>query len=171
MKAEIALVAYTILCTAFIVFVLMLGIAGAKTDVLIFSGGQEPQIVKMPQFAYLGTQPLCKDDKIVSAVHYKAKGSNIYEKVIEYHEQTYLEKGWNPKFMRMLVIVQNVNKGFSTSGSVSISNTESSQENKALGTVSKYLSSNLTNSGSIAPSYYQNWTSQKFEVWFFLISE
>lgn len=140
------------------------------TIVLMFPNGQEPTVAKMPQFAYIGTQPLSKDDKILGTVHYSATGKNIYEKVLEYHEKTYLTKGWNPAKMRMLTTVKSVNKAFSTSGNVSVANTEGDNLTKnALNGVSKNTNSYMSSSGSVFPSYSKSWTDQKFDIWYFLV--
>lgn len=156
-----------------ILLFLMLGIAEARTDVLIFSGGQEPTIAKMPQFAYLGTRPLTLDDKIIDCVHYKATGEDIYEKVIQYHEKTYLEKGWNPARMRLLVVVKSVNKVFALSGNVNANFSESTGGQKSLYSpqeqIYKQSFSTINSYGSIFPSYNKSWTDQKFTIYFFLV--
>lgn len=172
-KDEVNLTLWTVMLFLMIVLVLMLTIgnshAQTKTSVLIFSQGQEPTVSKIPPFALIGTRPLTADDRILEADHYSATGKNIYQQIIACHQKAYLKHKWNPAKMRMLVVVKNVNRGFSTSGSVSLNNTESTQENKATGMLSKYASSNLTNSGSIAPSFYQNWSDQRFIIHFFLV--
>jgi hypothetical protein len=154
------------------VIFLILGIAQAKTDVMIYSQGQEPTVSKMPDFAYLGTRPLMKDDKIVAATHFSAKGKDIYEKIIEYHEKVYLEKGWNPSKMRMLVTVGNVNKAFTISGNVAANFSEnvSNMANSFSPGLStnKSTSNSLGSSGGIFPSWTKSWIDQKFTIWFFL---
>lgn len=163
----------TIILWVGVLLCLMLGIAESRTDVLIFSGGQEPQIAKMPTFAYLGTQPLTKDDKILDTVHYTAKGEDIYEKVIEYHQKTYLDKKWNPKNMRLLVTVKNKNKAFSLSGNVQANFQEytNNQSNVVTpsGQLTKGTMNSIGSSGSIFPSFTQSWIDQKYDIWFFFV--
>jgi hypothetical protein len=77
--------------------------------VLMFQGGQEPQIFRMPNFSYLGCSPLRKEDKIIKAIHFTATGKNLFEKVIEYHEKVYLQTKHDPAKMRMLVTVKSIN--------------------------------------------------------------
>jgi hypothetical protein len=79
--------------------------------------------------------------------------------------------------MRMLVEVLNVNEAFSTSGSVSVTNSVSEgltgnlAQDNAGGSenLSRNTTSSMSQSGSIVPSYSKSWTDQKFEIWFFLV--
>jgi len=135
--------------------------------VYMFSGGQEPVIQKMPKFAYAGTEPLRKGDKICGAVRYPATGKNLFMRVMECHKKTYLEKRWNPRQMRMLVVKFQKQRSFSTSGSVSSSWSTTDSENQALQTLSKNSTQSLYSSGSIAPSFSQSWVSESFDLWFF----
>ncbi len=137
--------------------------------VYVFGAGQEPQTVKLPKFSYLGTEPLRKDDKICGAVRYSANGKNLYDKILDYHEKTYLDKGWNPRRMRMLVVATNRNRSFSTSGSVSSSWSSTDSANTIQQMLSKNTTSSLYATGSIAPSFSQSWVSQRFDVWYFLV--
>lgn len=168
-----------IIWVACLMFIL-LGIAEAqsKTVVLMFTEGQQPQIAKMPHYAYCGMQPLSKEDQILDAVEYEAKGKNIYNKAIEYYRKTCMEKPWNPAKVRMLVIVKNENKAFSMSGNVSANfsnsvsnnstlNTTATPANPIYGSTSKNVSDTLSSSGGIFPSFSKSWTDQKFEIWFF----
>jgi hypothetical protein len=162
------------------VVLVLLGIANAqsKTVVLMFSEGQQPQIAKMPKYAYCGMQPLTKDDKVLDAVEFEAKGKNIYNKAIKYYFKAmdhFLKSNRfiMPDKMRMLVIVKNVNKAFSTSGNVSANFTDSTNNNTNLvssgNTLTKNSANSLSSSGGIFPSFSKSWTDQKFEIWFFLV--
>lgn len=142
-----------------------------KVEVVVYADNQVPLVFKMPEFSLIGTRPLLKGDKIIDAVHFTAKGRNLYKKVIEHCKEMHEQKAWDPRFMRMLVIQKNVNKAFSTSGSVSVSNSTSDNENLYTGTIQKGTNSTLSNSGSLAPSYSQSWTSQSFDIWFFKIDQ
>ena len=127
----------------------------------------------MPSFAYIGTQPLRKDDKICGAIRYTATGKDLFDKVLKYHEKTYLDKKWNPAKMRMLVVKKIKNRSFSTSGSVSSSWSDTTADtltsNIAPNTLNRNTSSTLYGSGSIAPSFSQSWVAESFDIWFFLI--
>lgn len=149
------------------------GHAQNKTVVLMFSEGQQPQVAKVPAYAYCGMQPLSKDDKILDAAEFEAKGKNIYFKAIEFYRKAYRSKNWNPAKMRMLVIQKNENKAFSMSGNVSANFSNSVNDTASLthpgATLGKNTSDTLSSSGGIFPSYSKSWTDQKFEVWFFLV--
>ena len=141
--------------------------------VLMYNQGQEPQVVKMPQFAYRGLEPLRKDDRILKAERYSATGRNLYNRILEYHEKLYL-RGWDISHMRLLVIKKIKNRSFSTSGSVSSSWSSTESENLSLSmvpnSISKNDSSSLYGSGSIAPSFSQSWQAESYDLWFFICS-
>jgi hypothetical protein len=143
--------------------------------ILMYSPGQEPTVVKMPKFAYAGTQPLRTTDQISGAVRYSATGKNLYQRVLDCHEKTWLKKGWHPTKMRMLVIKKIKNRSFSTSGSVSSSwnSTESSNDSfyQLPNSLTKSTTSSLYGSGSIAPSFSQSWQSESYDIWFFHVTE
>lgn len=157
---------------------------GTKQVILMFTEGQSPQIAKMPQYAYQGMQPLTKEDKVLDAVEFEAKGKNIYHKVIEFYFKAMSHFLKSNRFilpdkMRMLVIVKNENKAFSLSGNVSANfsnsvsnnstlNTSATLANPVYGSASKNVSDTLSSSGGIFPSYSKSWSDQKFEIWFLL---
>lgn len=59
----------------------------------------------------------------------------------------------------------------SLSGNVSVSNSDSSTENKVTGILTKNATSALSSSGSVFPNFNESWMSQKFQVFFFLIDK
>jgi hypothetical protein len=137
--------------------------------VYVYTDNQTPMVFKMPSYAYLGTQPLKQGDKIIKAIHYKANGKTLFSKIPGLHEKTYLKWGCpNPKNMRMLVVSKNVNKSFSLSGNVNANSSDFSTMNQ-YGVINKGSSSNLNTYGSIGPNYSQSWSSQVYDVHFFLI--
>jgi hypothetical protein len=169
---------FTITLWLTVILFLTLGIAnaqGSKTIVLMFTEGQQPSIARMPTFAYCGMQPLTKEDRVLDAIEYEAKGKNVYSKAIQYYREAYQSKNWNPKQMRMLVVVKNENKAFSMSGNVS-ANFSNSLSNSTTTTspgqqLAKTGSDTLSSSGGVFPSYSKSWSDQKFEIWFFLVAE
>jgi len=139
----------------------------AQTVTIVYADNQNPQVFRMPNFAYIGTRPLTNQDKIVRSVRYSANGKTLFEKIPNLHEQTYLKWNCDPKRMRMLVVSKNINKSFSLSGNVNASYSDYSNWNQ-YGALNKGATQTLNNYGSIGPSYSQSWTSQSFDIWFFL---
>jgi len=161
----------------------MAGIAqaqGNKTVILMFSEGQQPQIAKMPQYAYPGMQPLTKEDRVLDAVEYEAKGRDVYKKAIKHYSKAMSYFLKTNRFimedkLRMLVIQKNINKAFSMSGNVSanfsdsMSNTTTSNFLPPGGSLSKNTANSLSSSGGIFPSFSKSWTDTHYTIWFFLV--
>jgi hypothetical protein len=137
--------------------------------ILLYGEGTPPAIQKVPGYSYLQTRPLAKGDLIIDARRYTVTGDDLYGKIPYYATRNYLKTGWDPKKTKMLVIVTNRNRSFSTSGSVSSSWSNTDTDNQMSQVLSKSVSSSLYASGSISPSFSQSWVSQRFSIIFMLI--